>query len=143
MWKLSEPNANETMKGYRYISIHHLLTCLSSSLDLQSFNNFFFFGVLSPKSYLISRIPVWNEHHQVPFTIQRYGPWRLRWSQNFKMSTFLLTTHWCRLEGVWYTCFVVWKYVWKYVWMKKCMKIRVMLFKNWKCVFEWVYQTPP
>ena len=40
-------------------------------------------------------------------------------------------------------CFVIWKHVWKYVWVKKCMKIRVILFKNWKCVFEWVYQTPP
>ena len=35
----------------------------------------------------------------------------------------------------------VWKYVWKYMWVKKCVEIRVMLFKNWKYVFEWVYQT--
>ena len=46
-------------------------------------------------------------------------------------------------KGVWYMCFVVWKYVWKYVWVKKYMKMHVMLFKNWKCVFEWVYQTLP
>ena len=39
--------------------------------------------------------------------------------------------------------FVIWKYMWKYVWVKKYIEIYVMLFKNWKCVFEWVYQTPP
>ena len=61
------------------------------------FQQFFLFWC--PKSYLISRIPVWKEHHQVPFTIQRYGLWRLRWSQNFKMSTFLLTTHWRPLKS--------------------------------------------
>ena len=27
--------------------------------------------------------------------------------------------------------------------MKKCVKIYVMLFKNWKLLFEMVYQTPP
>ena len=25
----------------------------------------------------------------------------------------------------------VWKHVWKYAWVKKCVKIRVILFKNW------------
>ena len=40
-------------------------------------------------------------------------------------------------------CFVIWKCVWKYVWMKMYVKIRVMLFKNWKLLFEMVYQTPP
>ena len=39
--------------------------------------------------------------------------------------------------GVWYMClknmyFVVWK--WKYVWVKKCMKIRVILFKTENCL---------
>ena len=29
------------------------------------------------------------------------------------------------------------------MWVKRCMKMHVILFKNWKCVFEWVYQTPP
>ena len=38
---------------------------------------------------------------------------------------------------------VVWKHVWKYVWVKKCVKIRVMLFKNWKLLFENMYQTLP
>ena len=36
-------------------------------------------------------------------------------------------------------CFVVWKYVWKYVWVKTC----VILFKNWKHVFELPYQIGP
>ena len=40
-------------------------------------------------------------------------------------------------------CFFIWKYVWKYIWVKKCVKIRIILFKNWKYVFEWVYQTRP
>ena len=31
----------------------------------------------------------------------------------------------------------------KYVWMKKCVDIRVILFKNWKLLFENMYQTPP
>ena len=26
---------------------------------------------------------------------------------------------------------------------EKCVEIHVMLFKNWKHVFEWVYQTGP
>ena len=46
-----------------------------------------------------------------------------------------------KIEGVLGTC--VWKHVWKYVWMKKCVKIHVMLFKNWKYVFDQVYQTTP
>ena len=29
------------------------------------------------------------------------------------------------------------------MWVKKCVKIRVILFKNWKHVFKWVYQTRP
>ena len=39
------------------------------------------------------------------------------------------------------TC--IWKHVWKYMWVKKCVKIHVILFKNWKHVFKWVYQTRP
>ena len=39
--------------------------------------------------------------------------------------------------GVWYMClknmyFVVWK--WKYMWVKKCMKMRVILFKTENCL---------
>ena len=30
----------------------------------------------------------------------------------------------------------------KYVWVKKCVDIRVMLFKNWKLLSENMYQTP-
>ena len=35
------------------------------------------------------------------------------------------------------------QFFWKYVWVKKCVKKRVMLFKNWKHVFEFTYQTGP
>ena len=38
---------------------------------------------------------------------------------------------------------VVWKHLWKYVWVKKYVKIREMLFKNWKWLFENTNQTPP
>ena len=38
-------------------------------------------------------------------------------------------------------CFVIWKYMCKYVWVKKYVKIYVILFKNWKHVFELQYQT--
>ena len=31
--------------------------------------------------------------------------------------------------------------MWKYVWIKKCVKIRIILFKNWKLLFENIYQT--
>ena len=37
-------------------------------------------------------------------------------------------------------CFVVWKHMWKYILVKKYVKIRVMLFKNWKHVFKLAYQ---
>ena len=30
----------------------------------------------------------------------------------------------------WKLKIIVWKYSWKYVWVKKCMKMRKMLFKN-------------
>ena len=33
--------------------------------------------------------------------------------------------------------------MWKYVWVKKCVKIREMLFKNWKWLFKITNQTPP
>ena len=33
--------------------------------------------------------------------------------------------------------------VWKHVWVRKCVKIYVMLFENWKHVFKIMYQTIP
>ena len=36
---------------------------------------------------------------------------------------------------------VIWKHLWKYMWVKKCIKIRAMLFKNWKLLFENTNQT--
>ena len=33
------------------------------------------------------------------------------------------------------------QFFWKYVWVKKCVKIRVILFKNWKYVFKHMYRT--
>ena len=56
---------------------------------------------------------------------------------------------WCicfflQLGLVWYRCSNnVICIFWKYVWMKKCVKIRVMLFKNWKHTFKHIYQTTP
>ena len=33
-------------------------------------------------------------------------------------------------------------FFWKYMWVKKCVKMRVMLFKNWKHVFKHVPNSP-
>ena len=33
------------------------------------------------------------------------------------------------------------QFFWKYMWVKECVKIRLILFKNWKHVFKMVYQT--
>ena len=42
-------------------------------------------------------------------------------------------------ESVWYVCLNYnFQFFWKYVWVKKCVKIRVMLFKNWKYVFKYM-----
>ena len=30
----------------------------------------------------------------------------------------------------------IWKYLWKYVWVKKCVKMRKMLFKNENCYLK-------
>ena len=35
------------------------------------------------------------------------------------------------------------QFFWKYMWVKKCVKIHVMLFKNWKHIFKFMYQTGP
>ena len=50
-----------------------------------------------------------------------------------------------KYEGsIWYVCLNnSFLFFLKYVWVKKCMKIRVMLFKNWKRMFEMVYQIGP
>ena len=32
---------------------------------------------------------------------------------------------------------------WKYMWVKKCVKIRIILFKHWKLLFKIYYQTAP
>ena len=42
--------------------------------------------------------------------------------------------------GVWYMHLNnSFQFFWKYVWVKKYVKIHVMLFKNWKLLFENVY----
>ena len=33
------------------------------------------------------------------------------------------------------------QFFWKYMWVKTYMKIRAMLFNNWKHVFKYIYQT--
>ena len=35
------------------------------------------------------------------------------------------------------------QFFWKYMCVKKCVEMRVMLFKNWKHVFKILYQTAP
>ena len=44
---------------------------------------------------------------------------------------------------VWKLKIIIWKYLWKYVWVKKCIKLRKILFKNWKWLFENTNQTLP
>ena len=45
---------------------------------------------------------------------------------------------------VWYVCLNnSFQCFWKYMWVKKYVKIRVILFKDWKHVFKLAYQTEP
>ena len=88
---------------------------------------------------LVARLPVWSLDHLVLKVklLETVVP---------MVGTVIPTIWWpkrrlqrsgeCLVRILKNMCFVIWKHVWKYVWVKKYVKIRVMLFKNWKHVYH-------
>ena len=71
--------------------------------------------------------------HPPPPTHKKQTVWNWRFEKKRNI--------WMRGPRILKLKIVIWKHLGKYMWVKKCVKIRAMLFKNWKLLFENTNQT--